>query len=73
METKTIEFADTIAYISPYALVWAKKCVRAVAEMSLEKGLEYEQDMFIECFKSEDGKEGIAAFIEKRKANFKGK
>lgn len=73
LEIKTLEIANTIADKSPYAIERAKKCVRAVAEMSLEKGLEYEQDMFIECFRSEDGKEGIAAFIEKRKANFKGK
>ena len=73
LEIKTLEIANTIADKSPYAIERAKKCVRAVAEMSLEKGLEYEQDMFIECFRSEDGKEGIAAFIEKRKANIKGK
>jgi len=73
LETKTLEIANTIANKSPYAIERAKKCVKAVAEMSLEKGLEYEQDMFIECFRSKDGKEGIAAFIEKRKANFKGK
>ena len=73
LEIKTLEIANTIADKSPYAIERAKKCVRAVAEMSLEKGLEYEQDMFIECFRSEDGKEGIAAFIEKRKANFKEK
>ena len=41
--------------------------------MSLEKGLKYEQELFIECFKSDDGKEGIEAFIDKRKPNFKGK
>ena len=73
LETKTLEIANTIANKSPYAIERAKKCVRAVAKMSLEKGLEYERDMFIECFRSEDGKEGITAFIEKRKANFKGK
>ena len=73
LEEKTMELANTVASKSSYAVERAKKSVKAVAEMSLENGLKYEQDLFIECFKSEDGKEGIAAFIEKRKANFKGK
>ena len=73
LEEKTMELANTIASKSSYAVERAKRSVKAVAEMSLEKGLKYEQDLFIECFKSEDGKEGIYAFIEKRKANFKGK
>lgn len=73
LEEKTMEIANTIASKSPYAVKRAKKSVKAVAEMKLEKGLKYEQELFIECFKSEDGKEGIAAFVEKRKANFKGK
>jgi len=73
LEENTLEIANTIASKSPYAVERAKKSVRAVAEMKLEKGLKYEQELFIECFQSEDGKEGIAAFVEKRKANFKGK
>ena len=73
LEEKTMEIANTIASKSSYAVERAKKSVKAVAEMSLEKGLKYEQNLFVECFKSEDGKEGIAAFIDKRKANFKGK
>ena len=73
LEEKTMEIAKNIAEKSPYSVERAKKCVKAVAEMTLNEGLKYEQDLFLECFKSEDGKEGIAAFIEKRKANFKGK
>ena len=73
LEAKTLEIASTIAEKSTYAVERAKKCVKAVARMSLEKGLKYEQEMFIECFKSDDGKEGISAFVEKRKANFKGR
>ena len=73
LEEKTMEIANTIASKSQYAVERAKKSVKSVAEMKLEKGLKYEQELFIECFKSEDGKEGIAAFVEKRKANFKGK
>ena len=73
LEAKTLEIASTIAGKSTYAVERAKKCVKAVARMSLEKGLKYEQEMFIECFKSDDGKEGISAFVEKRKASFKGK
>ena len=41
--------------------------------MNLREGLKFEREMFLECFTSDDGKEGITAFIEKRKANFKGK
>ena len=73
LEAKTLEIASTIAEKSTYAVERAKKCVKAVARMSLEKGLKYEQEMFIECFKSDDGKEGISAFVEKRKASFKGR
>ena len=73
LEEKTMEIAKNIAEKSTYAVERAKKCVKAVAEMTLNEGLKYEQDLFLECFKSEDGKEGITAFIEKRKANFKGK
>ena len=46
--------------------------IQRLNEMKLSEGLKYEQKMFLECFGSDDGKEGINAFIEKRKPNFKG-
>ena len=73
LESKTIEIANTIAEKSSFAIERAKKSVKAVAEMNLENGLKLEREMFVECANSEDGKEGITAFIEKRKPNFKGK
>ena len=73
LENKTIEIANTIAEKSSFAIERAKKSVKAVAEMNLEDGLKLEREMFVECANSEDGKEGITAFIEKRKPNFKGK
>jgi enoyl-CoA hydratase/carnithine racemase len=72
LETKTMEIANTIADKSPYAIERAKKSVKAASHLNLEKGLEFEREMFIECANSEDGKEGITAFIEKRKPEFKG-
>jgi len=73
LETKTMEIANTIVEKSSYAIERAKKSVKAVSKMNLEEGLKFEREMFIECANSEDGKEGITAFIEKRKPHFKGK
>jgi enoyl-CoA hydratase len=73
LEMKTMEIAKTIAEKSPYAIERAKRSVKSVSNMKLKKGLQFERKMFLECFNSEDGKEGITAFMEKRKANFKGK
>ena len=73
LESKTMEIANTITQKSSYAIERAKKSIKAVSEMNLENGLKLEREMFVECANSEDGKEGITAFIEKRKPNFKGK
>ena len=72
LETKTMEIANTIADKSPYAIERAKKSVKAVSHLNLEDGLKFERERFIECANSKDGKEGITAFIEKRKPKFKG-
>ena len=42
-------------------------------EMSLSQGLDYERRLFHATFATEDRKEGMTAFVEKRKANFTNK
>jgi len=71
--SKAIEIANTIGDKSSYAVERAKKSVKAVSEMNLKDGLKLERELFVQCLNSEDGKEGITAFIEKRKPKFKGK
>ncbi|OIR23407.1 MAG: crotonase [Marine Group III euryarchaeote CG-Epi3] len=72
LEKMTMEIAKQIAEKSPFAVERAKKSVKLASNTSMKKGLKKEQELFVECFKSNDGKEGIKAFIEKRKPEFKG-
>ncbi|MGZ6372762.1 MAG: enoyl-CoA hydratase-related protein [Candidatus Limnocylindria bacterium] len=65
--------AAKIATKSPLALRVAKEAVNAAYEMSLTDALAHERRLFYLLFASEDQKEGMAAFLEKRDPEFKGR
>jgi enoyl-CoA hydratase len=73
LAAKTLELANRIAEKSPVALRLAKEAVKTAARSSLDEGLRREVDLFALCFSSEDKDEGVTAFLEKRKPEFKGK
>ena len=68
-----LELAAAIAKKSPIALRLAKEAVNAAYEMSLTDALAHERRLFYLLFASEDQKEGMAAFLEKRPPDFKGR
>jgi enoyl-CoA hydratase len=73
LRQKTMDFARAMATRSPVALRMAKSAVRAAAEMPLAAGLAYETEAFVTCFASDDKREGVAAFLEKRPPEFTGR
>jgi enoyl-CoA hydratase len=73
LEAKTMEIAGRIAEKSPIALRLAKEAIKLASRSNLDEGLRREVDLFALCFSSEDKDEGVKAFLEKRKADFKGK
>ncbi len=68
-----LALAATIATRSPLALRLAKEAVNAAYEMSLTDALAHERRLFYLLFASEDQKEGMAAFLEKRTPDFTGR
>lgn len=70
---EAVKTASTIAGYSPLAVKAAKEVVNESFNLGLEQGVKYERRVFHGLFGSEDQKEGMAAFAEKRKANFTGK
>jgi len=73
LEIKTMEIANRIAEKSPIALRLAKEAIKLAARSNLDEGLRREVDLFALCFSSADKDEGVKAFLEKRKPEFKGK
>ena len=68
-----LELAGTIASMPPLAVIAAKEAVNRAEELGLEAGLEFERRSFYLLFASEDQREGMAAFTEKRKPAWKGR
>lgn len=71
--TEAVKLAKEVAARAPIAVRLAKEAVLNAFETSLEEGLELERKNFFLLFATEDMREGMRAFIEKRKAEFQGR
>jgi enoyl-CoA hydratase len=68
---ETLKTAQKIASASLPAMLMVKECVNGAFETSLAEGIRFERRLFHAMFATEDQKEGMAAFVEKRKPSFK--
>ena len=73
VERRAIEMAQQIAALSPLAIQQAKEAVLRGMDAALDTGLALETKAIQILFSSQDQKEGMAAFIEKRKPKFQGR
>lgn len=70
---EALALATEVASRAPLAVLFGKETVNKAFELSLSEGLETERRAFYSLFATEDQKEGMRAFVEKRKAEWKGK
>lgn len=66
-------FAEKLAAKPPIALEQAKQAIQLGTSVDLQSGLHFEADAFALTFSTEDQKEGMKAFLEKRPPSFRGK
>jgi enoyl-CoA hydratase/carnithine racemase len=72
LETATLQLAERLRASPPIALASAKQAVYMSGAAHLEEMLRYETEAQLRCFESDDGREGIRAFFEKRDPRFTG-
>ncbi len=70
---EALKIAATIAGMAPLAAIATKELVGAAFEMPLAQGIRFERRLFHALFGTEDQKEGMAAFVEKRPGNWTGR
>jgi len=70
---EAVKSATAIAGMGPLAAMATKEMVNAAFETTLAQGIAFERRLFHGLFGSEDQKEGMAAFVDKREANWKGR
>jgi len=72
LETATMQLAQSLRAAPPIALAAAKHAVYASQAADLDEMLRYETEAQLRCFDSDDGHEGVHAFLEKREPKFTG-
>jgi enoyl-CoA hydratase len=70
---EVMKTAEAIAAMPPLAAIAVKEMVNAAFEMPLNQGIRFERRLFHGLFGTEDQKEGMSAFVEKRPGNWKGR
>lgn len=70
---EALEAASVIAKLSRASVLMAKESVNRSFEVSLSEGLRFERRLFQSLFATQDQKEGMAAFVGKRQAEWKGR
>lgn len=70
---ETIAYAKKLAEMPALSVRYIKEAVYKAVDYSLYEGMQYERKNFSLLFSTEDQKEGMRAFVEKRKPNFKGR
>jgi enoyl-CoA hydratase len=69
--SEAMKVAERIATLSPVAVVVAKQAVNRAFETTLAEGVRHERALFLSLFGTPDQREGMAAFVEKRKPSFR--
>lgn len=72
LQTATLRLAERLRAAPPIALAAAKHAVYMSEAEDLEEMLRYETEAQLRCFESQDGHEGVRAFLEKREPKFTG-
>jgi len=72
LEAATLRLAERLRAAPPIALAAAKHAVYMSEAADLEEMLRYETESQLRCFESQDGREGVRAFLEKREPKFTG-
>ena len=73
LERETRTLAEALAAKPPIALALAKQAIYASERHRLEEMLDVELANQVTCFESDDAREGLQAFLEKRQPNFRGR
>ena len=73
LEDAAVELAQTLAQRSPHAMAVVKELAAETRDLPIAEGLQREAQGFMRCLGSEDGAEGVAAFLEKRQPEFTGR
>ena len=71
LENETLKLAELLALKSPLALIAGKKGIYSLQDISYHEGIDYMSELFADLCATEDAKEGVRAFLERRKPLWK--